>query len=742
MQETLVRADAVTFGPFRLDLANRLLARAGTEVPLPPRAMGVLWVLASRAGEVVSKQDLLDEVWKDAFVSDTSLAEAVSLVRQVLGDDAQQPVYIQTLPRRGYRFIADVLPAERDRRSDTPRLGTSLETAPEAPLWTPWLPYLLLFVAGVAVGLGVMARARPAPVPPRGIVRFALDLGGRTVDAIGRPIAVTRRGDTIAVVLRDGRGVDTLALRALVSPELRTVPDSDGAASPFFSPDGRSVAFFAHGRLLRAPVHGGVPSPVADAPMALGGTWTDDDTIVFASRWTGGLQVVPATGGSARTLTTPDVSLGELRHAWPDAIDGTSRVLFTAARSVGGADPGRPAVVDLRSGEIRRLDGHATDARPLSIGHLMLAGPDGTSVAPVDARWDLVTGSSLVLPDAVSIDPASGAAAIAVAATGVRVSIDGPAPRAPASWIAGASGAASPASAGLEGLEDLAVDRAGRRVAGIERHGSRADLWIVDLARGVRSRAASAPALASPAWSPDGEHLAFAQSEGRTFRALVVSANGEGPPSAALPGTNVFPSDWHPSGAALLVTQLGERGLTVRVVPESAWAPGRPRSAAFAPDAVAGGAGERGDATSLIPPVAGPGADNGNAALSPDGRWLAWETNESGRWVIAVRAAASAAPIVVVADGRQPAWIDARTLVYLDRARLVRVRSRDAATFDPEPPSVLAEGVWSLARGATLDGRLLAQTGRITSTPSVTLEWFDDVRERLEAVQPLPRSIR
>src|SRR5919108_2411589 len=108
MSATLREADAVRFGPFRLDVVNRLLSRDGVELSVPPRAMGVLWVLVTNAGRVVSKQHLLEEVWRDAYVSDTSLAEAVSLVRQVLGDDPQQPTYIQTVPRRGYRFVAPV----------------------------------------------------------------------------------------------------------------------------------------------------------------------------------------------------------------------------------------------------------------------------------------------------------------------------------------------------------------------------------------------------------------------------------------------------------------------------------------------------------------------------------------------------------------------------------------------------------------------------------------------------------
>src|SRR3954447_2057575 len=95
----------VSFGPFAFDPENRLLWRDGSEIALPPRVIGVLEALLDRAGQVVARQDLLDRVWEDAFVTDTSLAEAVSFLRQALGDDPQSPRYIQTVHRRGYRFL-------------------------------------------------------------------------------------------------------------------------------------------------------------------------------------------------------------------------------------------------------------------------------------------------------------------------------------------------------------------------------------------------------------------------------------------------------------------------------------------------------------------------------------------------------------------------------------------------------------------------------------------------------------
>src|SRR5215213_4476495 len=113
----------IGFGPFAFDRQSRLLWREGTEIALPPRVLGVLEVLLDRPGQVVARQDLLNGVWKDAFVTDTSLAEAISFLRQALGDDPQAPRYIQTVHRRGYRFLAPL--SEIPERGLTPAESAS-----------------------------------------------------------------------------------------------------------------------------------------------------------------------------------------------------------------------------------------------------------------------------------------------------------------------------------------------------------------------------------------------------------------------------------------------------------------------------------------------------------------------------------------------------------------------------------------------------------------------------------------
>ena len=128
----------ISIGPFAFDRQSRLLWREGAEVALPPRVIGVLEILIDRQGQVVARQDLMDAVWKDAFVTDTSLAEAISVLRQALGDDPQAPRYIQTIHRRGYRFLAPLTPLIEDRgltpalRGLTPNSGFAVASGDRA----------------------------------------------------------------------------------------------------------------------------------------------------------------------------------------------------------------------------------------------------------------------------------------------------------------------------------------------------------------------------------------------------------------------------------------------------------------------------------------------------------------------------------------------------------------------------------------------------------------------------------
>jgi DNA-binding winged helix-turn-helix (wHTH) protein len=372
----------LAFGPFTFDPANGLLRRAGSEIPLPPRVLGVLAYLVARPGQVVARQDLIDAIWKDAFVTDTSLAEAVSSLRQALGDDPQQPLYIQTLHRRGYRFVASLEEAGRPAhpRFPAPDLRPPVPEVASPSIAFQLLPWSIVAILGALVIAAIwrIEYADPRPQPPA--ARFVVDLPlGTRLDDAGPAIAIAQDGSRLAWSACDASrcGIWT---RALDDLDAAFVDGSDGGRAPFFAPDARRIGFFAGGKLRTIALAGGTPMAIADAD-ALGATWREDGRIVFAGGAGGGLSVVGESGGRIEPLTRPGQAPREIHRA-PFHVPGATAVVFTA--STGGDRARDRAAIVETDGSRRMLVDDASDARVGVAGLLVFA--RGTEL--VGVAWD------------------------------------------------------------------------------------------------------------------------------------------------------------------------------------------------------------------------------------------------------------------------------------------------------------------------------------------------------------------
>jgi DNA-binding winged helix-turn-helix (wHTH) protein/Tol biopolymer transport system component len=714
----------IGFGPFAFDRQSGLLWREGAEIALPPRVLGVLEVLIDRPGQVVARQDLLDGVWKDAFVTDTSLAEAVSFLRQALGDDPQAPRYIQTVHRRGYRFLAPLTDLDRGLtpgpalaaadRGLTPDLhfavasGARAETAIGQPA-TTWelLPWS---VAALCAALAVSAVWRlvtlPAPEAPP-VARFDVaPTDGTAFDRHAPSLALSADGRVLAwSACEAATGACALYVRALDRLEAARVPGTEGASFPFFSPDGRWIGFFADGKLKKIAASGGTPSIVADAPAPGGAAWDPDGRIAFAGAPAGGLSLVSDQGGAVTTLTMPQIDRGDLRHLYPFWLPGRTGLLFTIATSPLTGAPGSLAVLPPGSAIPRILRGGVTRAASAGPGYVLIASGNDLQAATFDERRLALTGGT----DSVltSITGGEGLAQFAISPAGTLAAI----PLARQRHVAWTDRADADAGQ-LARLTSIVISPDSRRAAGVIADSNGSDIWMADLTSGGLTRVTFGGAQASPAWSADGQRIFFATRTSGTFGiASRAITDRSATPAIFRPDAHLFPSSVAADGRLAVTTTLPGGRTAVGIIPAD------------------------GGAVQLVND--GP-FDEAAPAFSPDGRWLALESDESGRSEIVLRHLADGRRFAVSTDGgTKPRWSADGHAIYFDAGRrLMRV-----AIAEPvQKPAVVFDRAGARVLAVTPSGRILIEdppAGR--DTAFIVLQWLRELRQRLSLPVTTPR---
>ncbi len=709
------RPAPITFAPFSFDPKSRLLSRDGREIPLPPRVVGVLELLLQRAGEIVGRQELIDTIWKDAFVTDTSLAEAVSVLRQALGDDPQSPTFIQTLHRRGYRFVAPVtsvahVPPPANLEPEAMARPVSPSIAKELLPWST--AAVLLCIAAAAIWQ--LARARGAE--PAITTRFTVSaLPGTAFDAGAPALAISRDGTRIAwsacdsdtsAELRTSRC--RLYLRRLDGLEPIALPPLEGRA-PFFSPDGRWLGFFADGRLMKISLSGGAATAIADAPTPLGGVWIDQE-IIFAGSPSGGLQRVPADGGDVRPLTRPREDAGEIRHAWPAIVADTRVVVFTIDTILRGDTAGSPGFLGAlsldavdRNGEApswRTLLGAVSIARAASRDAIVFARDADLHAVSFDPARLAISGAPIAI--AGHLATARGRAQFALSSTGTLVyAEDATEPQ--AAVLAGGNG---PSHAWP--YRDAALSPDGSRVAGLRVEDAQADIWIAETTRGAATRLTHTSANTSPVWSGDGRVIYFAARSSGAFELWRREFDGtKEPVRIHTSSRHAFPLAASPDGSWLAFLQTADRTRTdIWMLP------------------LAGGASRA--------VVQGP-LDEGAASFAPDSSLLAFESAETGRWEIYVQRLSDGRRLLVsTSGGRHPIW--KRNGLYFQTGRtLMRVSILDEAGELQVRDVSAAAALDGDLLGLTPDGRLLVSRAAQAraATAVVGLDWLRELRQLL-----------
>jgi serine/threonine-protein kinase len=708
--------DAVVFGPFRLDRVNRILSKDDVEVPLPPRVLGVLEHLVARPGGVVSKQALMDAVWKDAIVTETSLTEAVSQLRQALDDDPQQPAFVQTVHRRGYRFVAPVVP-DSNRLGPAGRAESALVAAPAVREESTGRAKRGRFgLAAVALLLGLTAGSLVtrflAPRPSVTPTRTTLALGLADGAVLGPAPSLTMAPDGSALFFVASRGGRSqLYTRALDRYEPAPVAGTEGAMQPFASPDGRFVGFFADGKLKKVPAAGGAPVTLCDAKEPLGASWGDDGTIVFAQEERGGLFRVPATGGTPEPLTRPDPAQGDLGHWWPEVLAGSQAVVFTVWPAA-GLDQARLAVVSLKTGvrSPRTLVQGASFGRYAPTGHLVFLRKSRLMAVRVSPASGDLRGPAVGLFDGVNVDWFKGAAQLAFSQSGALAYLPGT-HEVPAHSlvVVGRDGKERPTGLPLRPFMNLDAVPDGSRVALTVHEGTGSDIWVADLPRRALTRLTFEAHNIEPALSPDGRRVAFASSRAGPMNLYAVATDGTGSPERLLASPlSQFPDAFSPDGRLLAYVECGlDTGTDIWVLPMGGES--KPR------------------------PLLRTRFDEQASSFSPDGRFIAYESNATNRFEVYVAPFPAMSPKwQVSADGGfAPAWSrDGRELYYLAEGAVMAATIDTAPAFRSGPPRRVLADPKLVALSPARAGLLLVRSeDKGASAPlHLVLGWFEELR--------------
>jgi serine/threonine protein kinase len=472
--------------------------------------------------------------------------------------------------------------------------------------------------------------------------------------------AITSDGQTVAYVTQQGTDDAQLYLRDLNSFESRAVPGSSGARQPFFSPDGKWVAFFAQGQLQKAEVAGGSPIRLTEAALPFGGTWEEDNTIIYVASLGSGLLRIPANGGTPESLTKPDGAAGGYAHVFPQTLPGGRSVLFTTwGQTQGGA------VLSMDSGRWETILPRATWGAPIfdainaSKARLLVVDEAaGIRAAPIDpAHPTPTTADTSVLANVyydVENEPRGW---LAVSNTGTAVFAPGNPAKTSLVWV-DREGKVEPLGKDQDVYREVSLSLDGTKA--IVRDGL--NLWIHDLRRGTRSRLTSGnTANIDPVWSPDSMRIIFASNRGGDWDIYSQPADGSRPPEVLLKRPyDQYPQSVLADGTLLYADIHPKTGIGLWTLsPDGKSAPFRvtqfnERAGQFSPG-----------------PKGGP-------------HWVAYTSDESGRFEIYVQSYPGGANRIPVSNGGGilPRWSrDGKELFYVTGDAVVAVAVRPDGSF-------------------------------------------------------------
>jgi len=600
--------------------------------------------------------DILASVIKEQPNFDKVPAKARSLIENCLEKD----------PKRRLRDIGDAwrLLSRDGERAESVAIPAHSRARFR---WISWGVVALLLFALTALGF-VHFRETP---PREQSLRYQIPSPGTAVPQFP---ALSPDGHNLAFVANNG-GPNQVWVRAMDTLDARALAGTDGATYPFWSPDGAYVGFFTDGKLKKIAIAGGPPQTLCEATSGRGGTWNRDGVILFSPGPASVISRVPAAGGTPVPVTKFLGNGGSTEgNRFPAFLPDGVHFLYNA-----GSDKTDAAGVFWGSlngdGAVRIVPDvsnalYAPPASPGSTGHLLFRREETLMALPFDPEGLKTAGDAFPVAEQVPTSGNNGFGAFSVSENGILVYRSG--------------------GAATSGRELVWMDRTGKRLGTLGKPGdfmgiavspdektvalrigtgSQSDVWLEDMGRGVLSRFTFRSGISrNPVWSPDGSRLVFGFQSLGTYSSEIYQrpAGGNGQEELLLhAGINGYPNDWSPDGKWIVYSQTGQKtALDLWLLPLN---------------------GDRKPVPYLQTPF-----DETGARFSPDGRWMAYQSNESGRFQVYVQTVppSGAKYQISSAGGSVPNWgRDGKELSYVSAdQKLMAVPVKLGATVEAGTP--------------------------------------------------------
>jgi eukaryotic-like serine/threonine-protein kinase len=623
----------------------------------------------------------------------------------------------------------DEKPIETNKAPDeAPERAASSPAAVHRP--PSALRIVIVALIGLAAGYALSRRIEPGrgeSPAPGGVARLAIDLpaGAPLAADSGAPaLAISPRGERIVYVARRRSGTE-LFLRPLDSLEAVPVPGTEGAAAPFFSPDGDWVAFFAEGRLKKVPLRGGAPIVLCDAAGTAGGGWGPDGTIYFGTSARPGLFQVAAAGGPPEAVGAGASPGNAAPIRWPEVLPGGRSLLFTLLPASPEAAGGIGALHLATSEAATLLEGSGY-ARYAPGGHLVYSRGDALLAVRFDPVRLRLSGKPIQVLEGLLADSTGGAAQFALSDNGTLVYVQGDPGRSEKilQWI-DRRGSATPLLSERRDYDLPRLSPDGRRLAVSVSDGRHLENWVLESSSGSGRRLPSEGSDGLPLWSPDGASLTYISPRAGAWTIFRRPADGSGTPELLVTAENpLSPSAWSPDGRILLYTEVDPKthGDVWEVTPGSRVSPS---------------------------PLVRTPADEWGATLSPDGRFVSYTSDESGRNEVYVKPFPGPGELRKISKGGGygPVWSRAGSeLFYRSGESLMAVPVATRPAFTAGTPRALFQGSFAGPSAGSPnydvapDGLRFVFIGEGSRTRNlgqiiVVLGWLEEMKRKVSAAQ-------